>query len=462
MKINRRKYFKLIICDIAVSLILLLPFTYRGVAKDGQPYALQREYQTYMPVVFMSNYKESEGVPDPEFDSDGKVTTNINNSIFEGIRAIAVQNDRKIIAVGSFSDGINNGFALVRYRPSGDLDTSYDYDGMVATYFPGGGARAEAATIQSDGKIIAVGSTYNGVNDDYTLARYNTDGSLDNSFHEDGLVFTDIGNRDQIARGVALQPDGKIVIAGHDNNSTCFTVLRYNQDGNLDTSFGIYGGWTTACFDYQSYVSAVALQADGKIVVAGSTEKSCYMDAMYALARFNPDGSPDENFDLDGRVVTDISSGMDYSRALTLQKDGKIVLVGSIEHSGFEDIALARYNSDGSLDTSFDGDGLTTTDLGNYSYDHGNAIAIQPNGKILVAGSTEYYDIVDFILIRYNTDGSLDASFGDSGWVRTDFFGLTDQASAAAIQPDGKIIIAGSAMEVAEQLSYIFAIARYK
>ena len=298
-----------------------------------------------------------------------------------------------------------------------DLDLSFDVDGMVTTTFPGTNTTYSIA-IQSDGKIVAVGTTEN----DYALTRYTTAGQLDTSFSGDGKVSFDWNGID-IAYSVAIQSDGKIVVAG--TSAEYFSLARYTTAGALDTSFsgdGVAGYFSSPVGEAYS----VAIQSDGKIVVAGVSNDN------FALARYTTAGVLDNSFDGDGKVTSDLG-GTDTGRSVVIQSDGKIVVAGQFSNNNF---ALARYTTAGVLDTSFDGDGKLTTDFG--SVDNAYSVAIQSDGKIVVAGVSNN----DFALARYTTAGELDTSFSGDGKLTQDF-GQLDTAYSVAIQSDGKIVVAG-------------------
>ena len=337
----------------------------------------------------------------------------------------------------------------------GDLDLTFDGDGKVITDF-GGGEFSYAAAIQADGKIVAAGYTTVAGGYDFSVSRYNTDGSLDTSFDGDGLVTTDFGT-DDIAHGVAIQSDGKIVVAGYTNsnglfcssNNCNFALARYNPDGSLDSSFDGDGKVTTDFAGDEDFANGLVIQADGKIVAAGGAVMGAL--TYFALVRYSADGSLDSSFDGDGKVTTDLNGNGQAANAVAIQTDGKIVAAGS-EFLGFNNFGLARYNNDGSLDNSFDGDGKVITDIaGN---DEAYAIAIQSDGKIVVAGLSNPVG-TDFVLTRYNPDGSLDSTLDGDGIVFTDFGG-TDYAEAVAIQTDGKIVAGGRKLSPND-----FALARY-
>ena len=223
---------------------------------------------------------------------------------------------------------------------------------------------------------------------------------------------TDFAFGDDYARAVRLQADGKIVVAGHAySGSNNFALARYNANGSLDTSFDGDGKLTTDFGGGTDLAFALALQADGKIVAAGEATVTSNID--FALARYNANGSLDTTFSSDGKLVTDFSAGYDHGSAVAVQADGKIIVAGYAFGATMFDFALARYNSNGDLDTTFDGDGKLVTDFAG-DMDLAFAIALQPNGKIVVVGNA-FSTSSDFALARYNPDGSLDTTFAGDG-----------------------------------------------
>jgi len=384
---------------------------------DGKIVVAGRAYNGSDYDLALARYN-SDGSLDTSFSGDGEVTTDFGSGDDWG-HAVAIQPaDGKIVVAGTASyNGSNADFALARYNGDGSLDTSFSGDGKVTTDFGSGIDCIYAVEIQpADGKIVVVGDASNGSNFDFALARYNSDGSLDTSFSGDGKVTTDFGMGDDSGMAVAIQPaDSKIVVAGYAykfsgfHGNFDFALARYNGDGSLDTSFSGDGKVTT---DFVNSVDeegeAVVLQADGKIVVAGYSQdfSDSPFDNDFTLARYNSDGSLDTSFSGDGKVTTDFNGDNDSAYAVALQADGKIVVAGQANNvSDFAydiDFALALYNSDGSLDTSFSGDGKVTTDFGDWDY--GFAVALQPDdGKIIVAGysGSPYANNGDFALARY-------------------------------------------------------------
>jgi uncharacterized delta-60 repeat protein len=397
------------------------------------------------------------GSLDTTFSGDGKQT---GDGDFGAGTGVAIQPFGKIVVVG---DG---GFALARYNLNGSLDTSFSGDGNQRTSFPGFD-EATGVALQGDGKIVAAGGTGDNYQEsvDFALARYNPNGSLDTSFSGDGRRTTNFGNWEE-ASGVALQADGKIVVVGRTGGCGCtttphpaddFALARYNPNGSLDTTFSGDGKQTTTfrphteVDDDFDIPTAVALQADGKIVVVGQSF-TFDSDSDFALARYNPNGSLDTTFSGDGKLLTDFG-GYDQANGVALQGDGTIVVVGS-GAGGFE---LARYNPDGTLDASFSGDGKQTTGGG---FGGANGVALQGDGKLVAAGSASGGATgVDFALARYNPDGSLDTGFSADGKQRTNFRQY-DPLRGIALQADGRIVAAGSSFNSSAAFSD-FALARY-
>ena len=391
---------------------------------------------------------------------DGKVTTAVGTSNANG-QSITIQSNGKILVAGSAHDGAYFHFALVRYNTDGSLDITFDGDGKVTTAIGTSSDSGQSVTLQSDGKILVTGSAYNASgNSDFALVRYNTDGSLDTTFDGDGKLTTAIGTSYDSGYSGTLQSDGKILVAGFASNgsNTDFALVRYNTDGSLDTTFDGDGKVNTAIGMGFDYGQSVTLQSDGKILLAGSASNGIANDD-FALVRYNTDGSLDTTFDGDGKVTTAIGTSHDVGYSLTVQSDGKILVAGYAYNGSKADFALVRYNTDGSLDATFDGDGKVTTAIGTGT-DQAYSVTVQSDGKILVAGTT--YNASgngDFALARYNTDGSLDTTFDGDGKLTTAIGTSSDSGQSVTLQSDGKILVTGSAYSASGNTD--FALVRY-
>ncbi len=349
---------------------------------------------------------------------------------------------------------------------AGDLDPTFDQDGKVTTSFLGVADQASAVTIQSDGRIVVAGVSLSPDQALFALARYNPDGSLDNTFGTGGKVISDVSINDWLC-DLAIQADGRIVAVGCGwGNSTKddFLIIRYLADGSLDSSFGAGGIVTTDFAGSGDYASGVVIQPDGRIVAAGHTGFNFESD--FALVRYNADGSLDTTFGTGGKVTTNFYGNSDDGGTdIVRQTDGRLVVAGgtntNFTNPGQYNFALARYNTDGSLDPTFGAGGKAITDFSANSF--ARAVAIQGDGRIVAAGvyglSLESAINGDFALARYNLDGSLDTDFGMAGKVKTDYFGYTDEAFGVAIQTDDKIVAAGFAHE--DTSVSTFALARY-
>jgi uncharacterized delta-60 repeat protein len=296
-----------------------------------------------------------------------------------------------------------------------------------------------------------------------------TAGVLDTTFNRTGKVVANFSGNNDEAHAIAVQPDGKLVIVGSSfaNNKVLidFALVRVNTDGSLDKKFGNNGLVTTDFFQNSDSAAAVAIQADGRIVVAGSAQLGANMPRVFALARYNSNGSIDSTFGSGGKVTTAFGGTLAGVNAVSLQKDGKIVVAGTVDFNpsvpgGSLDFAVARYNSNGALDAGFANGGKAISDFFGSS-DIVNGMVIQPDGNIVVVGSAfnPSADSASFALARYDNSGALDGSFGGSGQVTTNFAGASE-ADAVALRSDGKIIVAGTVADPITN-SNGFGLARY-
>ena len=376
---------------------------------------------------------------------------------------MAVQDDGKIIAAGVVQSDSGVMFALARYNLDGNLDSSFGAGGKVTDGFAG---VIFALLVQPDGRIIAGGNESSGK---FALMRFNADGSPDEAFGRRGKVTTAMFGFDEI-KALALQRDGRIIAVGTGRSSTFFgsdsriVIARYNKDGSLDTSFGPGGKVVPPIASgLVETAYATGLQSDGKIVVAGSTlNRGPSSRRTMLVTRYNSDGSPDASFGNAGRVTYASTSFDSEAHALAIQPDGKIVVAGyDVTASGREDFALLRYDQDGDLDAGFGTGGVVLTDFFG-RYDTVNGLAIASGGRIIAAGSSDNKSR-DFALAVYKADGGLDSGFGFNGKVTTGFgIGTDDVGSALAIGPDGSIAVVGTSSFFIANRGLDFAVARYE
>ena len=310
------------------------------------------------------------------------------------------------------------------------LDPTFDVDGKVTTLTSNVNDPAMSVVTQSDGKIVTAGA--GGV-----VTRYLQTGGLDMTFGSNGMA-----SFPGYARGVAIQSDGKIVVVGYssDSSKTYFTVARYSSDGMLDMSFGVNGTRTTALDPAASFATSVAIQGDGKIVVAGYVDNGGNSD--FALARYTSSGAPDSSFGSGGIVTFPMGVSNEIANGVVIQSDGKIVIAGTVSNGSNNDFGVARLTSNGILDDSFGDQGKRITPIG-ASNDNANHMTLQSDGKIVVVGSSNNGSNNDFAVVRYTSNGTPDSTFGTGGIQTTQVGTGADVATSVATQPDGKIVVAG-------------------
>jgi uncharacterized delta-60 repeat protein len=390
---------------------------------------------------------------DPTFGGDGIVTTDMGKGMDTAV-GIAIQGDDKSVVVGVVGlDRKNARFGVARYDLDGSLDGTFGGgDGKVLTDFTPGYDEAIGVAIQDDGKVVAAGIAGNRIG----IARYTTTGGLDPTFGGDGKVTTDLTPKGDFAYGVAIQDaDDKIVVGGFAGGAGGrFAVARYETDGTLDATFGGGDGWVATNFTPRyDYIDDLAIQADGKIVAAGAA--NYYRTGRVALARYNTDGSLDSGFSGDGKILADLGGGWDGAFAVALQPaDQKIVAAGQAGNR----LVVLRYDTAGALDTTFSGDGKTTTDF-TPGLDYADEVLVQGDGSIVAAGAADFYGRnARFALARYDSSGALDPSFGGDGKVVTNISERRDGAYGLAIQSDGNLVAAGYAKYPVDSR---FALLRY-
>lgn len=369
--------------------------------------------------------------------------------------AVSVQRDGKLVAAGRSALGGWH-FAIARYTNRGKLDPKFGTRGKLLDDF-GSSMLSVASTlvIQPDGKLVAGGYAGVGGNRvDLALGRYTSAGKRDSRFGTGGRVLADLG----YVRSIALQPNGKVIAAGRFGTAVGvgrFALARFTTSGRLDRTFG-RAGLTVIRLGSDSEALSVAVQRDGKIVAAGLAYLGDRKEI--ALVRFTARGGLDASFGKRGRVLTDLASWSE-ARAVAILRDGKILVGGT----GGHDFGLIRYSADGRRDPSFGNGGKVLTTFGvtqgircpdceaRDSDDQVLSLAVQPDEKIVLAGSTDlggrfgekFCCLANFALARYNADGTLDTTFGTEGKVVTPFPNGSTYAQDVAVQTDGRIVAAG-------------------
>jgi len=392
--------------------------------------------------VYYVNQSAGSAAQQGDFDQIFFNTGFTTNKVFETNVAtkVKVQPDGKTVVVGNSFGTSGDAAIVLRYNTDGTLDTTFDGDGIVTTVIENTGSSFADVVIQPDGKIVAAGSAIPLNADQYfAVVRYNANGSLDTTFGTGGIVRTDFDSTSEGASAIALTSDGKIVVAGTTFNNS-FAVARYNANGSLDTTFDGDGKATVSGIAVGT-PSDMALQSDGKIVGLVEGNGATFL-------RLNANGSLDTTFDGDGKVEMS-NSIFRLGITVAVQPDGKILGAGTYSNSGAgtSPIAVARLNLNGSLDTTFAGDGVANDPIFSAIP---RDIALQTNGKIVVAGTQIGGGIFgnDVLVLRFNPNGTPDTTFGGDGRVQSNedltFQDADDLGNGVALAPDGKIAVAGN------------------
>ena len=360
---------------------------------------------------------DSSGQPDQDFGDGGSVITALSSGFLDDAADVAIQPDGKIVVVGIIdnddgADATGEDFGIQRYDSDGELDLGFGDLGTATTDFNGGVDRAYAVAIDTDGSIVVAGHAADaaGTGTDFAVARYDSAGLLDEDFDADGRVTTDIAGAADFGFGVALQQvDHKIVVVGRVSDDGAdgenFGVVRYLPSGGMDSSFSA-DGRAIADFGGGSMAYGVAIQPDTKIVVAGHAANGFSTGRNdFAVARFEADGELDTAFDGDGLVTTDFAdvvgpdSHDEFGKDLALLADGRIVVVGTAQLDIGADLAVARYDGNGLLDSIFGSGGTFTTDF-HGGFDSGQDVAVQSDGKIVATGTAVNGVALESAMIR--------------------------------------------------------------
>ncbi|MBW1783651.1 MAG: hypothetical protein JRL30_23290 [Deltaproteobacteria bacterium] len=354
----------------------------------------------------------------------------------------AVQSDGKILVSSGINGASDTDAVVLRYTGSGNPDADFGTNG-VATYDGGSGDDcARLLALQADSKIVVTGYTQNGTVANVLTMRYNSDGTLDSTFGTNGVVTYDSGGRDDYGRSVGIQADGKILVAARSTgaSTSVAVILRYNEDGTLDPAFGTNGIVTYEGGYGNDGFRELVIQTNGRIVVSGYTLTEKDFDVL--TARYNADGTLDNTFGTNGVATYDGGHGDDGARGVAIQTDGKIVVSGGIDNGTDQDILVLRYDSNGSPDNTFGTNGVAVYDSGRGN-DYGRRLAIQKGNRVIVTGRSYSGSDYDVLALRYNAYGTLDYSFGAYGVVVLNIGEGNDYGEGVAIQADHNIVISG-------------------
>ncbi len=333
-------------------------------------------------------------------------------------------------------------FSVYLQSQEGILDISFGNNGLIITDVNTSNDVAQDMLVQADGKIIVAGYTSDGIKDFFCLMRYNIDGSKDFDFGDNGIVVTEFAST-SVGASMAIQTDGKILLGGHTwgGEANGFALARYHSNGSLDTDFGIMGKVTTLFPNFNAIGRSIAIQADGKIILGGRVYTLNNDADDFAIARYFSNGTLDSSFGENGMVTTSFGPfTMDWLNDLELQADGKIIAAGFTGSS----FAMARYLVDGSLDSLFGIDGLLITNFEGTEHGVISSIKLLSQGNILAAGFIRD-SFSNFALMQYRSNGDVDESFGTNGILITTVSDQSDGINAIKIQDDGKIIAGGTA-----------------
>ena len=395
---------------------------------------------------------EPVGDVDLSFGSGGLVTLDVGDTGFFGEATdVALQADGKLLVAG--------GNTVARYNADGTLDAGFGAGGTVQVDFYGAtNDILRAIAVAADGTIYVAGESRDGVTspvqEDFIVASFLADGTSNTMFGVGGEVVTDFDSHGDSAYDVHVQPDGNIVVTGGASTDIFgfgtyqgdFAAVRYTPAGELDPTFGNGGRATANVGGNSDHGYSSALQADGRIVMAGRVAPSGGADPDFGIVRFNADGTLDSGFG-SGGIVRRVTDGWDQAGDVAVAPDGRIVVVGFATSGGAQRLVIERLNADGSFDLSFGSAGRVESS----AMDEGRAVALLSDGSMIVGG--ELNDASnDFALAGFGEDGAQDASFGTEGRIQVDFHGGIDYLNAIVIQPDGRIVAAGEARNGAARL----------
>ncbi len=384
-------------------------------------------------------YIEPIGILDNSFGNNGKFTFNFNSINSYG-SSFAIDNFGKIIMGGSCGNMPDVDFCMIRINSNGTLDTSFGSGNgyVIKSISSNNNDMAASITIDSNGNILLGGYCANSGSFVFCIARFLPNGLIDTSFGSGyGYVLLNISSIEDRGQSIKIQPDGKILLGGYCGSSTNydFCIARFNPDGTLDNTFGSGGYILKDFFNINNYGFSLSIDSNGKILLGGYCGSSPNYD--FCIVRFNPDGTTDHTFNGNGIVIKQITSYDDYGDTMTIQSDGKILLGGHCYNGTNYDFCIARFNPDGTTNGVVT-QNFPTIDVRNQS------IAVDVYDKILLGGRCYNGTNDDFCIARFLPNGLIDTSFGfGNGYILQDISNNNDYAYFLLLQPGGKILLGG-------------------
>lgn len=396
------------------------------------------------------------GELDPTFGDTGKVTTNIGSG-FDNAADIIQQSDGKLIVVGSGTETTTS-ILVARYEVDGTIDNTFGTNGMTLIQVSSITNYGMKGAFQSDGKILIGARTGDGVYNDFTCIRLNSDGSIDDGFASNGIFTISLNENVDNLNDLKVLDDDKIILAGTagPDLGEDFALVKLNSNGTLDNTFGDAGISLHNVNGRFDRLESIAIKSDGKIIGAGNIYDETRV-LIAAVMQFNANGSMDETFGTNG--ITTVSPGpyASFFNDVVINEDNTIVAAGVLDYDSQYDFLAVKFNEDGSVYDQFAEDGFFINDNDGIS-DFARSLLLQPDGKLVLVGSQGTWPISDFALLRITEDGALDDSFGDDGFVTTDIDGGFDYTTGSAIQQDGKILACGASSLDSD---YALAMSRY-
>lgn len=391
-----------------------------------------------------SLFAQTAGDPDLSFATDGRFIQAVGTANAFG-RTIAVQPDGKILVAGNAGNGTDNDFVIMRLDPAGVMDSTFGQDGIVFTDFMATTDIAESIALDGLNRILVAGSVDTGDGFAFALARYTTDGSLDQSFGIGGMAITKMGVTG-FCKALVVQQDHKPVLGGYVFNPVTgtneFTLVRYTSEGDPDTLFGAGGVVMTSTGIGAGVANAMTLQGDGKIVLAGQALNDATFAWEIAIARYLPDGSLDLGWGEEGLVLSAFPQKSFTINSVTLDRDKNILVAGYLGTAPSNNLyAVARFDHQGTPDATFGVEGLVTDTYGAQDNEI-NGLVLQPDGHLLIAGTSLSGNSDRFAIARLDQTGQKDPTFGINGVV-IETIGENDGIEAIALQSDGKLLVAG-------------------